>query len=180
MPRGRPLWQPSATLMAACTVRQSRRTEWWARRVLAMEPSSDRMRAWWERVASAPVPGTNEYGPHGFTGKVASVGIPAATVVRAPVAARRCWPARSRRFPSPSRRYTDEARHLRIQGNVVLPRDLFRQRADTGAGCAAGARSRVGRAGPHRRATGTRTPSGNAQRPAVDMTTNITITFQLA
>jgi TonB family protein len=63
--------------------------------------------------------------PTGFTGKVASVGIPTATVVRAPVAAKAVLASTQPEVSIPKPTYTDEARHLRIQGNVVLRVTFF-------------------------------------------------------
>ena len=132
------------------------------------------------KVASAPVPGTMNTAPRGVTGKVASVAIPAATVVRAPVAAKPVVASTQPEVSIPKPAYTDEARHLKIQGNVVLRVTFFANGQiqvlgvlqGLGHGLDEQARSAV--------------QQGRVLRPAmrngqaVDMTTNITITFQLA
>jgi TonB family protein len=132
------------------------------------------------KVASAPVPGTMNTAPRGVTGKVASVAIPAATVVRAPVAAKPVVASTQPEVSIPKPAYTDEARHLKIQGNVVLRVTFFANGQiqvlgvlqGLGHGLDEQARSAVQQGRVLRPAT------RNGQ--AVDMTTNITITFQLA
>jgi TonB family protein len=132
------------------------------------------------RVASAPVPGTMNTVPTGFTGKVASVGIPAATVVRAPVAAKAMLPSTQPEVSIPKPTYTDEARHLRIQGNVVLRVTFFASGQIQVLGVLQG----LGHGLDEQARTAVQ--QGRVLRPAmrngqaVDMTTNITITFQLA
>jgi TonB family protein len=133
------------------------------------------------KVASAPVPGTMKNSAStGVTGKVASVAIPTATVAQTPVVAKPVLASTQPEVSIPKPTYTDEARHLKIQGNVVLRVTFF---ADgkiqvlgvlqgLGHGLDEQARSAV--------------QQGRVLRPAmrngqaVDMTTNITITFQLA
>jgi TonB family protein len=132
------------------------------------------------KVASAPVPGTMNTAPKGITGKVASVAIPTATAVRAPVAAKPVVANTQPEVSIPKPAYTDEARHLRIQGNVVLRVTFFANGQiqvlgvlqGLGHGLDEQARSAVQQGRVLRPAT------RNGQ--AVDMTTNITITFQLA
>jgi TonB family protein len=132
------------------------------------------------KVASAPVPGAMNTAPTGFTGKVASVGIPAATVVRAPVVAKAVLPSTQPEVSIPKPTYTDEARHMRIQGNVVLRVTFFASGQirvlgvlqGLGHGLDEQARLAVQQGRVLRPAT------RNGQ--AVDMTTNITITFQLS
>jgi TonB family protein len=132
------------------------------------------------RVASAPVPGTMNTVPTGFTGKVASVGIPAATVVRAPVAAKAVLASTQPEVSIPKPTYTDEARHLRIQGNVVLRVTFFASGQIQVLGVLQG----LGHGLDEQARTAVQ--QGRVLRPAmrngqaVDMTTNITITFQLA
>ena len=132
------------------------------------------------KVASAPVPGTMNTSPTGVTGKVASVAIPTATVERAPVVAKAVLASTQPEVSIPKPTYTDEARHLKIQGNVVLRVTFFANGQiqvlgvlqGLGHGLDEQARSAV--------------QQGRVLRPAmrngqaVDMTTNITITFQLA
>ena len=132
------------------------------------------------KVASAPVPGTMNTAPTGATGKVASVAIPTATVVRTPVAAKVVVANTQPEVSIPKPAYTDEARHLKIQGNVVLRVTFFANGQiqvlgvlqGLGHGLDEQARSAVQQGRVLRPAT------RNGQ--AVDMTTNITITFQLA
>jgi TonB family protein len=132
------------------------------------------------KVASAPIPGTVNRTPASLTAKVASVSIPTATVVREPVAARPVVASTQPEVSIPKPAYTDEARHLRIQGNVVLRVTFFANGQiqvlgvlqGLGHGLDEQARSAVKQGRVLRPAT------RNGQ--AVDMTTNITITFQLA
>ncbi|MFY9855958.1 MAG: energy transducer TonB [Terracidiphilus sp.] len=132
------------------------------------------------KVASAPVPGTMNAASTNLTAKVASVGIPTATVVRTPVAAKVVLSSTQPEVSIPKPTYTDEARHLKIQGNVVLRVTFFANGQiqvlgvlqGLGHGLDEQARSAVQQGRVLRPAT------RNGQ--AVNMTTNITITFQLA
>ena len=132
------------------------------------------------KVASAPVAGTVNTAPTGVTGKVASVAIPTATVVHTQVAPKPVLATTQPEVSIPKPTYTDEARHLKIQGNVVLRVTFFANGQiqvlgvlqGLGHGLDEQARSAVQQGRVLRPAT------RNGQ--AVDMTTNITITFQLA
>jgi TonB family protein len=133
------------------------------------------------RVASVAVPSAATAAPSANVGKVASTGIPAApTVVAAaprPVAEPHATSLEVLSKPQPE--YTSEARQLRVQGDVIL-RVTFTASGQVvvqgvvhglGHGLDEEAR-RVAQQIRFRPAT------RNGQ--AVDMTTNITITFQLA
>jgi len=133
------------------------------------------------RVASVGVPSIATAAPPSTVGKVAAAGIPAApTVVAAaprPVAEPRATSLEVISKPQPE--YTTEAKQLRVQGDVIL-RVTFTARGQVlvqgvvhglGHGLDEEAR-RVAQQIRFRPAT------RNGQ--AVDMTTNITITFQLA
>jgi len=133
------------------------------------------------RVASVGVPSAATAAPPASVGKVAAAGIPAApTVVAAaprPVAEPRATSLEVISKPQPE--YTSEAKQLRVQGDVIL-RVTFTARGQVlvqgvvhglGHGLDEEAR-RVAQQIRFRPAT------RNGQ--AVDMTTNITITFQLA
>ena len=132
------------------------------------------------KVASAGIPGAQGTGNTGSYGHVASAGIPAATqaavapqMVAAPIA------TNLEVLSKPSVQYTSEARQLKVQGDVVL-RVTFTASGQVviqgvvhglGHGLDEEAR-RVAQQIRFRPAT------RNGQ--AVDMTTNIIITFQLA
>ena len=131
-------------------------------------------------VASAGIPGGTGTADHGVSGHVASAGIPAA-VAAAPVAQMKATPQSTNLevISKPSVQYTTEARALRVQGDVIL-RVTFtasgRVQVDgvvhgLGHGLDEEAR-RVAQQIRFRPAT------RNGQ--AVDLTTNITITIQLA
>lgn len=133
------------------------------------------------RVASAGIPGGTGTAPSGVTGKVASAGIPKMTAVAANTPATAVAPASTSLevLSKPPVQYTSEARQLKVQGDVIL-RVTFtadgRVVVDNvvhglGHGLDEEAR-RVAQQIRFRPAT------RNGQ--AVDLTTNITITFQLA
>lgn len=135
------------------------------------------------KVAQAGVPGGTGTGPAGYsgTGKVASAGVPTAVVQAAPIQQATAAPAMTNIevISKPPVQYTSEARQLRIQGDVVL-RVTFTAAGQVvvqgvmrglGHGLDEEA-SRVARQIRFRPAT------KNGQ--AVDSTTTITISFQLA
>ena len=133
------------------------------------------------KVASAGVKGTAVAAPPASTGKVASVGISAAptAVVAAPRTVAGPPPTDLVVIFKPQPEYTSEAKQLRVQGDVIL-RVTFEANGQVvvqgivhglGHGLDEEAR-RVAQQIRFRPAT------RNGQ--AVDMTTNITITFQLA
>lgn len=132
------------------------------------------------KVASAGIPGGTGTADHGVSGHVASAGIPAA-VAAAPVAQMKATPQSTNLevLSKPAVQYTSEARALRVQGDVIL-RVTFTANGRVqvegvvhglGHGLDEEAR-RVAQQIRFRPAT------RNGQ--AVDLTTNITITFQLA
>jgi TonB family protein len=133
------------------------------------------------RVASAGVPGAANTAPSGSRGRVAAVGIPAAptAVAVAPRAAGEAHFTNLEVLSKPPVEYTSEAKQLRVQGEVIL-RVTFTASGQVvvkgivhglGHGLDEEAR-RVAQQIRFRPAT------RNGQ--AVDLTTNITITFQLA
>ena len=134
------------------------------------------------KVASAGVPQhRSTAAPTGNTGKVASAGIPTAPTAVAAVSQAVAGPPPPIWWSSPSRspQYTSEAKQLKVQGDVIL-RVTFTANGQVvvqgivhglGHGLDEEAR-RVAQQIRFRPAT------RNGQ--AVDMTTNITITFQLA
>ena len=133
------------------------------------------------KVASAGVPGTMKTAPSGNVGKVASVGIPNAptAVASSPRPGAVPVPTNLEVLSKPVPQYTSEARELKVQGDVIL-RVTFTANGrvvvqgivhSLGHGLDEEAR-RVAQRISFRPAT------RNGQ--AVDMTTNITITFQLA
>lgn len=132
------------------------------------------------RVASAGIPGANGTGPAGNYGKVASAGIPAATA--APVAPRVAVAPMSTDLEvisKPPVQYTAEARQLKIQGDVVL-RVTFTSSGQVVVqsvlrGLGHGLDEEARRVAQQIRFR----PATHDGRP-VDLTTNITITFQLA
>jgi TonB family protein len=133
------------------------------------------------KVASAGVPGAAPMAPSGNVGKVASAGIPNAPTA-GPAAPRTVAEpvfTNLEVVSKPRPEYTNEARQLRVQGDVIL-KVTFTARGQVlvqsivhglGHGLDEEAR-RVAQQIRFRPAT------RNGQ--AVDMTTNITITFQLA
>lgn len=133
------------------------------------------------RVASAGIPGATGTGGTYSGGKVASAGIPKMTAVAATPEQRTVEPASTNLevLSKPPVRYTSEARELKVQGDVIL-RVTFTAGGRVivdgvvhglGHGLDEEAR-RVAEEIRFRPAT------RNGQ--AVDLTTNITITFQLA
>jgi len=133
------------------------------------------------KVASAGVPGGTGTAPTGAYGKVASVGIPGVTAAVAPVKMANEVPSSTNLevLSKPPVEYTSEARQLKVQGDVVL-RVTFTAAGQVvvqglvrglGHGLDDEAR-KVAQRIRFRPAT------RNGQ--AVDLTTNITISFQLA
>ncbi len=133
------------------------------------------------RVASAGIPGGTGTTATGVTGKVAAAGIPHMTTVAATPMASRSEPESTNLevLSKPPAQYTSEARRMRVQGDVIL-RVTFTASGHVivhgvvrglGYGLDEEAR-RVAEEIRFRPATRNGQP--------VDMTTNITITFQLA
>ena len=132
------------------------------------------------KVASAGIPGASGTGPAGSYGKVASAGIPTATavavvpkMVAAPVS------TNLEVISKPSVEYTPEARQLKVQGDVVL-RVTF---LATGQVVVQGVVHGLGHGldeEARRVAQQIRFRPATKDGQPVDLTTTITITFQLA
>jgi TonB family protein len=133
------------------------------------------------KVASAGVPRATNTAPAANRGKVASAGIPTAPTASAPASSNvhERAPTSLEVLSKPPVQYTSEARQLKVQGDVIL-RVTFMASGQVvikgivhglGHGLDEEAR-RVAQQIRFRPAT------RNGQ--AIDMTTNITITFQLA
>ena len=131
------------------------------------------------RVASAGIPGTTSTAP-GSYGRVASAGIPGMTAAPTPMPMQTATVSTNLEVLSkPPIRYTSEAKQLRVQGDVVL-RVTFTatgrvvvQSVVHGLGHGLDEEAR-------RVAEEIRFRPATRNGQAVDMTTNITITFQLA
>jgi TonB family protein len=132
------------------------------------------------KVASAGIPGATGTGPAGNYGKVGSAGIPTATA--APVAPKMVIASTSTDLEvisKPPVQYTAEARQLKVQGDVVL-RVTFTSSGQVVVqgvlrGLGHGLDEEARRVAQQIRFR----PATRDGRP-VDLTTNITITFQLA
>jgi TonB family protein len=131
------------------------------------------------RVASAGIP-NNSASQGAFTGKVGSAGIPQMTAA-APTAMMKATPAATNLevISKPSVQYTAEAKQLKVQGDVIL-RVTF-----TAAGrvVVEGVVHGLGHGldeEARRVAEQIRFRPATRNGQAVDLTTNITITFQLA
>jgi TonB family protein len=135
------------------------------------------------RVAQAGVPGGTGRAPTGYAGngRVASAGIPTAVVQAAPMQQATAAPAMTNIevLSKPPVQYTNEARQLRIQGDVVL-RVTFTaagrvvvQGVTRGLGHGLDEEAR-------KVAEQIRFKPATRNGQPVDSTTNITITFQLA
>jgi TonB family protein len=133
------------------------------------------------RVASARIPNSAVAAPSANTGRVAAAGIPTApsAIAAAPQMTAMPAPTSIEVLSKPTAQYTSEAKQLKVQGDVIL-RVTFTANGQVivqgvvhglGHGLDEEAR-RVAQQIRFRPAT------RNGQ--AVDMTTNITITFQLA
>jgi TonB family protein len=136
------------------------------------------------RVASAGIPGgtgtASTGNPYG-NGKVASAGIPATMAVATPAPMMTAVPTATNLevLSKPSVQYTNEARQLRVQGDVIL-RVTFTASGQVQVkgivhGLGHGLDEEARRVAEQIRF---RPATRNGQ--AVDLTTNITITFQLA
>ncbi len=132
------------------------------------------------KVASAGIPGATGTGPAGSYGKVGSAGIPTATAavvipktVAAPVS------TNLEVISKPPVQYTAEARELKVQGDVVL-RVTF---TSSGQVVVQGVLHGLGHGldeEARRVAQQIRFRPATRDGQPVDLTTNITITFQLA
>jgi TonB family protein len=133
------------------------------------------------RVASAGIPGATGTGPAGSYGKVSSAGIPAMTAaaVAIPKAVAEPVSTNLEVISKPPVQYTAEARELKVQGDVVL-RVTFLASGQVVVqsvlrGLGHGLDEEARRVAQQIRFR----PATRDGRP-VDLTTNITITFQLA
>ncbi len=132
------------------------------------------------RVASAGIPGATGTGLSGTYGKVGSAGIPTATaVVVVPMAVAAPVFTNLEVLSKPPVEYTPEARQLKVQGDVVLrvtftaTGQVLVQSVLHGLGHGLDQEAR-------RVAQQIRFRPATRDGRAVDLTTNITITFQLA
>jgi TonB family protein len=134
------------------------------------------------KVASVGIPGaTGTANTGGYTGKVASTGIPAvqAAVVAPPPITATPKSTNLEVLSKPPVQYTNEARQLKVQGDVVLrvtftaAGQVLVQGVVHGLGHGLDEEAR-------RVAAQIRFRPATRNGQAVDMTTNITITFQLA
>ncbi|MGA7829993.1 MAG: TonB family protein [Terracidiphilus sp.] len=133
------------------------------------------------KVASARVPGTTAPTYSGNQGKVASTGIAVTPAAVAPVARTVAGPPPTDLvvLSKPQPQYTSEARQLKVQGDVIL-RVTF---AANGQVMVQGIVHGLGHGldeEARRVAQQIRFRPATRNGQAVDMTTNITITFQLA
>jgi TonB family protein len=133
------------------------------------------------KVASVGIPGATGVAPSGNVGKVASVGVPTAptAVAAAPRTVAEPLPTNLEVISKPQPQYTSEAKQLRVQGDVILrvtftaSGRVFVQGVVHGLGHGLDEEAR-------RVAQQIRFRPATRNGQAVDMTTNITITFQLA
>jgi len=132
------------------------------------------------KVASAGIPGATGTGPAGSYGKVGSAGIPTATAVAVvPRAVAEPMTTNLEVISKPPVQYTGEARQLKVQGDVIL-RVTFTAAGQVVVqgvlrGLGHGLDEEARRVAQQIRFR----PATRDGRP-VDLTTNITITFQLA
>ncbi|MGC1461984.1 MAG: energy transducer TonB [Terracidiphilus sp.] len=132
------------------------------------------------KVASAGIPGATGTGPAGSYGKVGSAGIPTATAVAVvPRAIAEPVTTNLEVISKPPVQYTGEARQLKVQGDVIL-RVTFTAAGQVVVqgvlrGLGHGLDEEARRVAQQIRFR----PATRDGRP-VDLTTNITITFQLA
>jgi TonB family protein len=132
------------------------------------------------KVASAGIRGATT-APVAATGKVASAGVPTAPTAVAEIPrAVYALPPTQPEVSIPKPTYTDEARNLKIQGDVILRVTFFAsgqiQVVGVVRGLGHGLDEQARLAVQHGRVLRPATRNGQA----VDMTTNVTITFQLA
>src|SRR5665213_1229954 len=132
------------------------------------------------KVASAGIPGATGTGPAGSYGKVASAGIPGVTTVAvAPRVIAQPVSTNLEVISKPPVQYTSEARQLKVQGDVILrvtftaSGQVMVQGVVHGLGHGLDEEAR-------RVAQQIRFHPATRDGRAVDLTTNITITFQLA
>jgi TonB family protein len=132
------------------------------------------------KVASAVVPAATVATPSGNMGKVASAGISAAPTAVAAPRINTGPPPTLPEVSVPIPTYTDEARNLKIQGDVILRVTVFAngqiQVVSVVQGLGNGLDEQARLAVQHTRVLRPGTRNGQA----VDMTFNVTIKFQLA
>jgi TonB family protein len=135
------------------------------------------------KVASAGIPGSAGKAPTGSYGggRVASAGIPAATVAAAPVQMATAAPPSSdlEVLSKPPVQYTNEARDLKVQGDVVLRVTFTASGRVVVQGLVHGLGHGLDEEA-RKVAQQIRFRPATRNGQAVDLTTNITISFQLA
>jgi TonB family protein len=133
------------------------------------------------KVASAGIPGSAGTGPVGTYGKVGSAGIPAATTVAAVVPKAVAAPVSSNLevLSKPPVKYTGEARQLKVEGDVVLRVTFLANGQVVVQGVVRGLGHGLDEEA-RRVAQQIRFRPATRDGQPVDLTTNITITFQLA
>jgi len=133
------------------------------------------------RVASAGVPGATTAGPIAYTGRVAAAGIPTAptAVAATPRPEARVAATNLEVISKPQPEYTSEAKQLKVQGDVILKVTFTANGQVVVKGVVHGLGHGLDEEA--RRVTQQiRFHPATRNGQAVDMTTNITITFQLA
>lgn len=132
------------------------------------------------KVASAGIPGATGTGNSGTYGKVASAGIPAATAAPA-MRQQAVQPAATNLevISKPPVRYTAEARQMHIEGDVILRVTFMASGQVVVQGVVHGLGHGLDQEA-QRVAQQIRFRPATRDGRAVDLTTNITITFQLA
>jgi TonB family protein len=133
------------------------------------------------KVASAGLPGGTGAASTGVTGKVGSAGIPTAVVASAPVQQATAAPAMTsiEVLSKPAVQYTSEARQLRIEGDVVLSVTFTAAGQVVVKGVTRGLGHGLDEEA-RRVAQQIRFRPATKNGQAVDSTTTIRITFQLA
>ncbi len=132
------------------------------------------------KVASAGIPGSTRTGTQGPSGKVASAGIPAPTQVAvAPRVVEQPVSTDLEVLSKPPVQYTSEARQLRVQGDVVLRVTFLSSGQVVVQGVVRGLGHGLDEEA-RRVAQQIRFRPATRDGQPVDLTTTITITFQLA
>ena len=132
------------------------------------------------KVASAGIPGSTRTGTQGPSGKVASAGIPAPTQVAvAPRMVEQPVSTDLEVLSKPPVQYTSEARQLRVQGDVVLRVTFLSSGQVVVQGVVHGLGHGLDEEA-RRVAQQIRFRPATRDGQPVDLTTTITITFQLA
>ena len=132
------------------------------------------------KVASAGIPGSTRTGTQGPAGKVASAGMPAPTQVAvAPRMVEQAVSTELEVLSKPPVQYTSEARQLRVQGDVVLRVTFLSSGQVVVQGVVRGLGHGLDEEA-RRVAQQIRFRPATRDGQPVDLTTTITITFQLA